>query len=75
MPTTEEKLDTLIAKLRTLPAERKELAVDVLIEITEDRYVLSDDELTILKPALVRAQRGEHVPDEEMSALLDKPWR
>ena len=75
MPTTDETLDRLIAKLRTLPEDRKTLAIDALSDITEDVYVLSSDERAVLNPALERVHRGEYASDEEMSELLDKPWR
>ncbi len=75
MPTTEEKLETLIAKLRTLPEERKELAVEALSEITgEDVYILSDEERAVLEPALAEARRGENLIDADRLDLLNKPW-
>jgi hypothetical protein len=59
MLTTQEKLDTLFAKLRSLPEERKALAVEALVEIVEDVYMLSDDErrcwsLHLPKPSAAR---------------------
>jgi hypothetical protein len=42
---------------------------------TEEPYVLSDEELAVLRPALERAQRGEFAPDKEVAEFLDKPWR
>lgn len=74
MPTTEEKLDTLIARLRTLPEERKALAVDALAEITEDLYILSDEERAVLEPALADARRGENLTDADKLDILNKPW-
>ncbi len=74
MQTTQEKLEILIAKLRALPADRQEYAVEAIAELTEDDYVLSNEERAILEPALRRAERGEFVPDHEMNELLDKPW-
>ncbi len=75
MPTTEEKLETLIAKIRTLPEERKELAVEALAEITnEEVYVLSDEERAVLEPRLAEARRGENLIDADKVDLLNKPW-
>jgi hypothetical protein len=45
MPTTEDKLESLFAKVRTLPKARQELAVEALSEIAqEETYRLSEDE-------------------------------
>jgi len=74
MSTTKEKLETAFAKVRTLPEELQKAALDALTEIADEPYQLSDEELSILKPALERARRGETVSDEEMSDVLDKPW-
>ena len=74
--TTEEKLETLFAKVRALPKERQQLAIMALSEIAEDDvYVLSDEEWAILEPALRDAERGENLSDAETDDLLTKPWR
>ena len=73
--TTEEKLETLFAKVRSLPKERQEYIAMALEEITEDNiYVLSDEERAILEPALERAKRGEFASDAEVDEVLNKPW-
>ena len=74
MPKTEEKLERLIVKVRTLPTARKRLAVEALAAITDDTYVLSDDERAVLAPALARAERGEFASDAEVDEVLNKPW-
>ena len=74
MPKTEEKLERLIVKVRTLPTARKRLAVEALTAITDDTYVLSDDERAVLEPALARAERGEFASDAEVDEVLNKPW-
>lgn len=74
--TTDEKLEILFAKVRALPKERQQLAIMALSEIAEDDvYVLSDEELAILEPALRDAERGENLSDAETDELLAKPWR
>lgn len=74
--TTDEKLEILFAKVRALPKERQQLAIMALSEIAEDDvYVLSDEELAILEPALRDAERGENLSDAETDDLLTKPWR
>jgi hypothetical protein len=75
MPTIEEKLESLFAKVRALPKERQELAVAALTDIAEEEvYVLSDDERAVLEPALERAKRGEFASDAEVDEVLNKPW-
>jgi hypothetical protein len=74
MPKTEEKLERLIVKVRTLPTARKRLAIEALAAITDDTYVLSDDERGVLEPALERAKRGEFASDAEVDEVLNKPW-
>ena len=75
MATTEDKLEVLFAKVRTLPKTRQELAVEALSEIAdEETYVLSDDERAVLERALERAKRGEFASDIDVDEVLNKPW-
>jgi hypothetical protein len=74
MSTTEEKLELLFAKVRALPGERQQRAVDALAEIAEDFYVLSDDERAVLEPELEAAKRSEFASDEEVDEVLYKRW-
>jgi hypothetical protein len=75
MSSTHEKLETLITKLRALPEERMELAVEALAEIAEpDVYVLSDDERAVLEPVLAEALRGDNLVDADKADVLNKPW-
>jgi hypothetical protein len=75
MATTEEKLETLFAKVRALPKPRQELAVEALSEITdEETYALSDDERAVLESALERAKRGEFASHADIDEVLNKPW-
>jgi hypothetical protein len=75
--TTQEKLEALFAKLRTLPEPRQLALVEFLAEeIADEPYVLSDEERAILEPALADAKRGENlIDDEDLDTFLDKPWR
>ena len=73
MTTTEDKLESLFAKVRSLPKARQELAVEVLSEIASDEgYVLSEDERAVLEPALERARRGEFASDVEVDEAINK---
>ena len=75
MSRTEDKLEALFAKVRTLSRERKELAVVALSEIAGDEtYQLSDDERAVLEPELEAAKRGEFASDEDVDEVLNKPW-
>jgi len=75
MTTTEDQLETLFAKVRTLPKGRQELAVEALSEITDEQeYKLSDDERAVLEPALGRAKRGEFAADADVREVLNKSW-
>jgi len=76
MATTEDKLQTLFTKLRTLPRARQELAVEALSEIAEEEpYNLSDDERAAVEPALERAKRGEFASDADVDEAFNKRWR
>lgn len=72
--TTLEKLDALMARLRSLSEERQLLAVDALSDITEEVYVLTDDERAVLEPALDDVKRGQNLVDADRVDLLNKPW-
>jgi hypothetical protein len=75
MVTTEDKLETLFAKVRTLPKARQELAVEALSEIAdEEAYILSDDERAVLESALQRAKRGEFAAHTDIDEVFNKPW-
>jgi hypothetical protein len=74
MTAIQEKLETLFAKLLTLPEARQQAALEALSDITEEPYQLSDDELATLRPALARAERGEFAADALESDLFTKPW-
>ena len=75
MATTEDKLETLFAKVRALPKARQELAVEALSDIAnEETYPLSDDERAVLEGALERAKRGEFASHTDIEEVLDKPW-
>jgi uncharacterized protein YjiK len=72
--TTLEKLDALLLKLRSIPEDRQRLAVEALSDITEDVYVLSDEERAILEPALDDAKRGKNLVDADTLDILNKSW-
>jgi hypothetical protein len=65
MPTTKEKLESAFARVRALPEERQEAALDAPKEIAHEPYQLTDEELAILKPALERARQRTNKPVQE----------
>jgi hypothetical protein len=74
MTTTEDRLETLFAKVRALPKARQELAVEALSEIAdEDTYALSEDERAVPESALERAKRGEFASQADIDEVLNKP--
>jgi hypothetical protein len=75
MTTTEDKLETLFAKVRALPKSRQELAVEALSEITDETtYALSGDERAVVESALERARRGEFASQTDIDEVLNTPW-
>ena len=75
MPKVDDSLETLFAKVRSLPKEHQARAIDALSEIVETEvYEISEDERAILEPALERAKRGDIASEAEVNEALDKPW-
>lgn len=72
--TTIEQIETVIAKLRSQPEARQRAALQALQEIAYEPYLLSEDELSVLRPARQEALRGENLTDAETDELLNKPW-
>jgi len=67
-------LDQGIEAVRSLPAERQDVAGEVLLAIAGQQrasYSLSAEQIEDIKLALAEADRGEFATDAEMSAL----WR
>ena len=74
MTTTDEKLESLFAKVRALPAQHQEQVVEALVELTNEPYRLTEDELAILVPELEGARRGEFASQAEVDAVLRSSW-
>ena len=75
METIDTTLEELFEKVRKLPEEEKAAAAAALNKLTrEDTYILSEDELAVVVPALERALRGEFATDEEVYEAFYKPW-
>ena len=68
-------LDQGIEAVRSLPAERQDVAGEVLLAIAGQQragYSLSPEQIEDIKLALIEADRGEFATDAEMSALWKK---
>lgn len=74
MTTTHDKLEHLFAKVRALPEQRQEQVVELLADITDEPFVLSDDELAVVLPELEAARRGEFACPQDVDAVLNRPW-
>ena len=75
MDTTAQILESLIARVRDLPEERQQAVIDAIHEIADEPYRLSEDELSILRPALEEAKRGEYLVDAETDPVLNGSWK
>ena len=75
MENLEHTLERLLAQVRKLPEERQLAVVEAIKEITEEPYQLSDDELSVLRPALFDAQNGLNLTDAETDPALNALWR
>jgi predicted transcriptional regulator len=74
MITTSTLIDTLADRAKRLPEERQRAIAEALREMLDEPYVLSDDELAILRPALAEARAGNHLTDAETDDVLNAPW-
>ncbi len=79
MPDDQNTKERTIARIRDLPAEQVDMVSDFLDSLAEAEaegtYQLSDEELSVLKPALQRAKMGDFADDEQVEKLLKQPWK
>ena len=71
MTTTVERLEHLIAKGRWLPEVEQERAADLLADLTDEVYLLSDAE----DAAMDQARQGGFISPQAADAVLRKAWR
>jgi len=69
-----QELVALFDKVRALPEPRRQAALEALMDLTAEPYVLSRAELAVLEPALERARLGKFAEPGAMADLLDTPW-
>jgi hypothetical protein len=69
-------LETALAKVLRLPEDKQAVAAELLEQLAAndvEPYPLSDEERSIVREALVRAQRGEFASDETVDDILRRP--
>lgn len=75
MTTTVERLEHLIAKGRWLPEVEQERAADLLADLTDEVYLLSDAEDAAIDAAMDQARQGGFISPQAADAVLRKAWR
>lgn len=74
MPTLKTDIDALADRAKRLPEDRQRAIVETLREMLDEPYVLSADELAILRPALAEANAGVGLSDAETDEVFNTPW-
>jgi hypothetical protein len=74
MTTARTLIDTLADRAKRLPEERQRRIAEALREMLDEPYVLSDDELAVLRPALADARAGSGLSDADTDDILNTPW-
>jgi predicted transcriptional regulator len=67
-------LDEGIEAVRGLPADRQDMAGELLLNLAqaEPRYRLTSEQIADVKLAMAEADRGEFASDQEMAATWQK---
>jgi hypothetical protein len=71
-------LKEAIEKVKRLPEDRQAYAAEVLEQIAAQEggvFEIPDEHIAAVMEGLGQAERGEFASDEEIEALLRKPWR
>jgi hypothetical protein len=72
--STTTLIDHLAERAKRLPEERQLAVVEALRELLDEPYQLSEEELAILRSALVDAEAGRNLIDADTDDILNKPW-
>jgi hypothetical protein len=68
--STMTKFERAIAKLQSMPVERRELMLDAILGLdNKPEYKLTDEQLADLDLSIKEADAGIFASDEEMAAL------
>lgn len=72
-------LEQAIEKIRKLPDDQQAYAAELLEQVAADAergvFEIPDDHMPAILEGLAQAERGEFATDEEVNAVLRKPWR
>ena len=74
MQTKTTQIDVLTDQVKRPPEERQQAIVDALREMLDEPYILSDDDLAILRPARADAQTDVNVAGAATDDILNTPW-
>jgi hypothetical protein len=71
-------LEDAIEKIKGLPEDRQAYAAEVLEQIAAGNggeiYVIPEEHRAAVLEGLEQARRGEFASDEEVDAVLRRPW-
>ena len=71
-------LEDAIERVKQLPPERQAYAAEVLQQIAAGRgdvFTVPDEHREAVLEGLAQAERGELASDDEVDAVLRRPWR
>ena len=71
-------LEDAIEKVKDLPPERQAYAAEILEQIaaaSSEPFQVPNDHRAAVLEGLRQAERGEFASDDEVDAVLRKPWR
>jgi hypothetical protein len=74
MSNASTQIDILAERAKRLPDEQQRLIADALREMLDQPYVLSDEELAILRPAVAGVKAGTTLTDADKDDVLNTPW-
>ena len=72
---TKEQIERVLERVRTWPADRREDAMQILLEMEKQDlgvYRMSDEERADIEDALAEMERGEVASDEEVAAVFQR---
>jgi hypothetical protein len=67
------KMELAVAKLHAMPADKRELMLDVILRFDrEPEYTLTDEQLADLELSIKEADEGKFATDAELAAIWKK---
>ena len=72
-------LEDAVEKIKELPEDRQAYAAEVLQQIAAasggEKFVIPNEHRAAVLEGLDQARRGEFASDEQVDAILRRPWR